>query len=218
MLRIFLFGLSNRRKQPERYVQCALKFYMNILKKLLKYFRKHCILIYEEYMFFKIEWKRRFMEMKNKCFFGFGVLFVFWFLLTGCPTDGSDEPYTGPKTIKITGYSSQGITANDMEIYLESTGIVHPPTAEAEGEINGQIITYSLTNWKPGGNTTGEPWAGMGKSFIVIACDPPKDTSKDGAKYVYSEDGKNATPVDIKDAVTTLEWSKFIWLMDVNWG
>jgi hypothetical protein len=39
MLRIFLFGLANRRKQPERYVQCR-KF---LKKPLTKYKRNNKI-------------------------------------------------------------------------------------------------------------------------------------------------------------------------------
>jgi pyruvate dehydrogenase E2 component (dihydrolipoamide acetyltransferase) len=42
MLRIFLFGLSNRRKQPERYVQYALKFVENILTSK----NRHSIMIF----------------------------------------------------------------------------------------------------------------------------------------------------------------------------
>jgi hypothetical protein len=34
MLRIFLFGLSNRRKQPERYMQCTLKLVRKIMEKI----------------------------------------------------------------------------------------------------------------------------------------------------------------------------------------
>jgi hypothetical protein len=34
----------------------------------------------------------------------------------------------------------------------------------------------------------------------------------------YSADGTNPTPVDIKDAVTTFEWSKFMWVSDWNPG
>jgi hypothetical protein len=142
--------------------------------------------------------------------------------LIGCPTDDDDsgggEPYDGPKTIKITGYNSQDITAYDMEIYSESTGTDGwPPTAYALEEINGQTITYKVVNWEDHWDNP-EPWTGTGKFFIVIECDPPKDPSKDGSKYVYSVDGTNATPVDIKYEVTTLEWSKFIWSSDYTAG
>jgi hypothetical protein len=62
-------------------------------------------------------------------------------------------------------------------------------------------------------------WTGTGQFYIVIECRPPKkDPSKTGSNYVYSADGINPTPVDIKDAVTTLEWAKFIWLRDYTAG
>jgi len=138
-------------------------------------------------------------------------------VFVGC-NNGGGEPYDGPKTIKITGYNSQGITAYNMEIYSEATGTAGwPPAACADQEINGQTITYAVVNWDDHwGNPT--PWTGTGKFFIVIECNPPKDSSKDGAKYVYSADGTNATLVDIKDEITTLQWSKFIWLRDYTAG
>jgi hypothetical protein len=52
----------------------------------------------------------------------------------------------------------------------------------------------------------------------VIECNPPKDSQYDGAKYIYSADGVNPTPVDIKSAETTPQWSKFIWLRDFTAG
>jgi hypothetical protein len=123
-----------------------------------------------------------------------------------------------PKTIKITGYNSQDITVSDIEIFLESRGAgVWPPVAGAFVNIDGQTITVTPVNYWNTPNP-GEPWTGTGKFFIVIECRPPHDPSKDGANYVYSADGINATPVDIKDEVTTLEWSKFIWLRDYTAG
>jgi hypothetical protein len=169
-------------------------------------------------MFFKIKWKGKFMKMKSKCFFGLGVFWVFGLVLTGCPTNGSDEPYIGPKTIKITGYSLQDITAYDMEIYSESTGTDGwSHTAWAPEVIDGQTITYTVANWEDHWENP-KPWTGTGKFFIVIECKPPNDESQDGAKYVYSVDGTNATLVDIKYQVTTLEWAKFIWLKDYTAG
>jgi hypothetical protein len=122
-----------------------------------------------------------------------------------------------PKTIKITGYSSQGITAEAMLIFSESAGVdAWPPAAIAVEKINGQTITYNLGIWLGRWDNL-ESWTGTGKFFIVIECSPPKE-SGDGSKYVYSADGANATPVNITDEVTTLEWSKFIWLRDYTAG
>jgi hypothetical protein len=156
--------------------------------------------------------------MKNKRFVSIGVFLIFGFVLTGC-TGGSDEPYTGPKTIKITGYNlPNDVTVYEMTIFPESTGINWPPTACGNEEIDGQIITYTMVNWDDHwSNPTS--WTGTGKFFIMFECDTPKeDQSKDGAHYVYSADGVNATPVDIKSEVTTLEWSKFIWHNDYTAG
>jgi len=53
----------------------------------------------------------------------------------------------------------------------------------------------------------------------MFECNTPKnDPSKDGSHYVYSADGINPTPVDIKNGVTTLQWSKFIWYNDYTAG
>lgn len=122
-----------------------------------------------------------------------------------------------PKTIKITGYNSQPITAYSMSIFSESADPAGwPPAAVAVEEIDGQTITYGLGIWMYRWDNL-EPWTGTGKFFIVIECNPPKN-SGDGSKYVYSADGVNPTPVDIKEAITTLEWAKFIWLTDYTAG
>ena len=153
-----------------------------------------------------------------KKFASFGMLAMMSiFILINCNNDGGEQ-YEGPKTIKITGYEG-GVTAYSMEIYAESAGIDSwPPAAEAIQVIDAQTITYPLEGWKSGGATTGESWTGSGFFFIIIECNPPKDLSKDGAKYAYSENGINATPVEIKNGVTTLQWSKFIWLKDFTAG
>jgi hypothetical protein len=48
MLRIFLFGLSNRRQQPKRYAQYTLKFVENIIKNDLYKNLEHDTLKYKE--------------------------------------------------------------------------------------------------------------------------------------------------------------------------
>jgi hypothetical protein len=128
-----------------------------------------------------------------------------------------------PKTITITGYSG-GILADGMDRSSYSGDILAGGIgisselgggAWAPREIDGQTITYALS---VGWDDIYIPWTGTGKFFITIDCYPPRDPSYDDSRYVYSEDGVNPAPVDIKDAVTTLEWSKFIWLEDYNWG
>jgi len=128
----------------------------------------------------------------------------------------SDEPYDGPKTIKITGFDNS-VNVLENELTVESELGAGSPVARADNIVNGQTITCTLVNWADHWSNP-EPWTGTGKFFIVIACYNPRDPSKTGAKYVYSADGTNATAVDIKDEVTTLQWSKFIWLKDYMGG
>jgi hypothetical protein len=117
-----------------------------------------------------------------------------------------------PKTVIIMGYRLEdGITAEYIQLFTESSAIGQSEVS-VPAEIDGQTITSRLE----GRSGNRAPWTGQ--FYIVFECRPPKDPSKDGSKYVYSADGINPTPVDIKDAVTTLEWAKFIWLLDYTAG
>ncbi|MDR2738428.1 MAG: hypothetical protein LBB68_01140 [Treponema sp.] len=124
-----------------------------------------------------------------------------------------------PKTIKVTGYNAEGGEVYSMQIFSEQPDPAgwRPPAAVALDEIDGQTITCKLGIWMYRWEDL-ESWTGTGKFFIGIEYDIPRDPSKDGSKYVYSPDGTNPAPVDIKDEVTTLEWSKFIWLTDYTAG
>jgi hypothetical protein len=117
-----------------------------------------------------------------------------------------------PKTIIITGYSPQGTIWAGLD--LSQTGIEGQRNeARASEVISGQTITYTL------GIVGNLPWTGTGEFFITFYVGPsPHDPSKGAGVYFYSEDGTNPTQVDIKDAVTTLEWSKFVWIRDYNPG
>jgi hypothetical protein len=84
--------------------------------------------------------------------------------------------------------------------------------------IEDQLITCEMLEWFSGWTNDHKPWTGTGEFFIQFQCYPPKDLSNNVSHYVYSEDGTNPKPVDIKDAVTTLEWSRFIWIRDSNAG
>jgi hypothetical protein len=133
---------------------------------------------------------------------------------------GENEPSSVPKTIKIIDSNeSQGITAQDiMLIFSESAGPeVWPPFAIAgkDEQTNIYYVVKFDGNWDWWDIGT---WTGTGKFYVVMQTTPPKDSSKDGANYVYSEDGTSPSLVDIRDAVTTLELSKFIWLNDFTNG
>ncbi|GHT98870.1 hypothetical protein FACS1894142_5760 [Spirochaetia bacterium] len=145
-------------------------------------------------------------------------------VLTGCQTNngnpGGGEPYTGPKSIKITGFNEVGLTpVGGYVMPTDKAADAWPPIAVGQDQgtfkLNGQTITVELIDWSifSANWTTKEPWTGTGECFIVIKGNPGK-YDKDGCNYVYSVDGVTAAPVDINSAVTTLEWSKFIWISD----
>ncbi|GHV03270.1 hypothetical protein FACS189485_06000 [Spirochaetia bacterium] len=134
------------------------------------------------------------------------------------------KAYSGPlKTVKINGYSSsQGITTvYQLALFQEAPAAKddHPASARAGSDINGQTITYTLVNGEDGWRDDPVPFTGTGKFYIQLHVAPAKnDKSLSGARYFYSADGINPTPVDIMDEATVLEWSKFIWFEDVGWG
>jgi hypothetical protein len=129
-----------------------------------------------------------------------------------------------PKTIKITGYTGSSgshkiTTIWPINIFTESAGVDNwAPTAESEmPKVDGETLTFEMLNemaWMNKGS-----WTGTGKFYIMFQCAPARnDSSKDRANYVYSLDGSTPALYDIKDAVTTLEWSKFIWRNDYTGG
>jgi predicted small secreted protein len=123
-----------------------------------------------------------------------------------------------PKTIKITGYNLDVEKVDALRIRSESEGPYNGngmPTAVAGiVEADGQTLTLmsfaGLSFWEGGR----EFWMGTGTVFLVLQNSEPRDKTKKTAFYTYSADGTNPTAVDIKDEVTTLEWSKFIWVRD----
>ena len=144
----------------------------------------------------------------------------------GSPISGlTFNDLNGAKTIKITGFNLQGVTViGGLCIFSESTGAeVHPPVAVADDSagvivIDGQTLTFTVVNWEDHRNNP-TPWTRTGKFFIQFECQPPKnDPAKNGAHYYYSTDSTNPALFDIQDAVTTLEWSKFIWYADYTAG
>jgi hypothetical protein len=116
---------------------------------------------------------------------------------------------------KITGYSLQGKTDLYVELFDETTGIGSSKFTIASAHAqtpNDQTITLELSK-------NDIPWTGIGKYFITISVNPDRNSIPgSGTEYFYSVDGKNPTLVDITNEVTTLEWSKFIWLRDYMAG
>lgn len=153
------------------------------------------------------------------------VLLIFAFV----DCDNGNIPANGSKKIKITGFNLLNTVGNEVFLFSEST-LDWPPDAWPGGTVtDGQTITNTMVYYEwdfdrpePWWNwdwDNPQPWNGIGKYFVLFQCSPPKyDPSKSGANYVYSVDGINPAQVDIKYEVTTLEWSKFIWIGDYAGG
>jgi len=140
--------------------------------------------------------------------------------MAGCATNNqgtASAPSDTGKTIRIDG------TARELELFSESTGANKwPPFAiagkDGNRDVNDPTNLYYVVEWVQRWDWWELPnWTGTGKFYILFE-GPPKDPSRDGGKYVYSEDGINPTAVEIKEAITTLQLSKFIWFEDINWG
>jgi hypothetical protein len=172
--------------------------------------------------------ERMVFDMKNKISLlgTVALILTVGFILPSCDHNGGDESHTGQKTIKITGYSSESgfVGGGEMVIFSELPGPDddwQPAAIKrwklADGILtDGHTYTYALVNWHKYTSqedwdaywANPEPWTETGKFYIQIDCETPKkDPEKDGSHYVYSEDGTNPTAVDIKNAVTTLEFS-----------
>jgi len=136
----------------------------------------------------------------------------------GCITTSnnvSDQQNNEPKTIRITGFDGSQGTLLISESANPSGW--WPPFGYGGYDDNANV--YRIVEWIGRWDWWElNAWMGTGKFYIIIQYGPARDPSKDGANYVYSEDGINPALVEIKDALTILEWSKFIWLFDVTEG
>ena len=155
-------------------------------------------------MFFKINWKGRFLKMKNRWFVGIGVLLVFGFVLTGCATTngggqqqqgGGGEPNNEPKTIVITGFNLDS-QPEEMGAFLlwdwESGG----PAGGGAGR-DGDTLTINLM-------ASGKPWTGTDECFLLFEVKPGINGGE-RSLWVY----QNWTKIAINKAVTTVKWSDF---------
>ena len=127
-------------------------------------------------------------------------------VFTGCGDGTGNEP---PKTIKVTGFDyPDEVIEHWMDIFSEWNPEEWSPVAGAAGDVDGQTIIYPVWYWD-----TLEFWTGYGNFYIVISF----SLSEDGGKqYVYSLDGKNPGIFNIKNEVTSLKWSDFIWINDFS--
>ena len=144
-----------------------------------------------------------------------------------------------PKSIKITGFNLTGYS--DLFVFVSETpqpiysqdaeGNWLPERGiESRAAISGPDITVKLapTYWDESAGQVhiGDPWTGSGTYYLWLQISPEGATGPglrrvyvyavngtspvaEGAEADYNADG--IVPIDIKDAVTTLEFSKFVY-------
>jgi hypothetical protein len=172
--------------------------------------------------------------MKKNKFSVLGILVLVLVLelaFVGCDNGtGGDEPYDGPKTIKITGFNVAD--AKQLLIFFTNeSSFSYPPvaggrTAWSEDGL-GSDITIELKDGTD--QADGETWTGTGTYYIWIQVGFPSPTKRsvyhytvdgipqqppvtDGSYDALGTDGiTNAASINIKDAVTTLNFVKFVY-------
>jgi hypothetical protein len=137
------------------------------------------------------------------------LMLLFGLILAGCLTDNSgSELHTGPKTIVITGFNLNVTKGIECVIRWELDG---PAIARLYRGIQGfpgsvvsmELIDMDTTTASGTHPENGEqPWTGTGNYFISF--------NPDNVNYFYSADGTNIKRFYINDAVTTLDWAKFV--------
>jgi hypothetical protein len=161
-------------------------------------------------------------EMKNKRFFVFPAMaaLAIGIVAAGCASNSSsntNEPSPGnnePKSIKITGITfadtngEAGVQIFDApefggnSVAREEYGTVHID--------NGELLADLKVS--DGGDSTDTPWTGSGKYYICLlfaGTDGWADDGGDTHFFWWAKDGE-AAQYDIRDTVTTLEFSQFI--------
>jgi hypothetical protein len=171
--------------------------------------------------------------MKMHKFYVLGILIIVLALglvLGECATT-DDEPYAGPKSIKITGFNWENTGGIFVFIFNEPSAWSTPLVAGGRTDQIGSNINVELKDGKD--QSDGEPWTGTGKYYIWIQVAPVVSTSAGQRRvYLYTTDGvtqvsvdddnpyddtysmdgiTNAASIDIKDAITTLDFAKFVY-------
>jgi hypothetical protein len=127
-------------------------------------------------------------------------------ILAGCSTDSSgSELYTIPKTIVITGFDlevTEGIECT-VRWSLDGSPIARLYKSGAAGSVVSMgLIDMDTTASGTHPENGEQPWTGTGNYYIRLKCD--------NVNYFYAADGTNIKRFYIKDAVTTLDWTKFV--------
>jgi hypothetical protein len=153
-------------------------------------------------MFFRINRKGRFFEMKNKLFACIGVLLVFGFVLAGCT---SNSPALGttplPKSLTVTGFPEPSVrTLVVITIRDGADPWDKPPLASAGAEVRAGATdcTFSLRVGEDPWNDGAVAWTGSGECLIWLEIyrndQPNNQQSKTEYPFVGgTDDVKNFT-------------------------
>jgi hypothetical protein len=135
----------------------------------------------------------------------FAMVLTLGLAFVGCNTDGG-EPNTDPKSIRITGFNE-----NKTRLFVY---VMHDINDDLDSDLfvySGGFVLSDQNEYTIALKTTAaESWTGTGKYFIMIQVEPANGGQGRSA-FFYSVDGINPALIDIEDAVTTLEWSKFVY-------
>ena len=154
--------------------------------------------------------------MKKNKFFILGMLVIaltLGLVFAGCNTATDDGPYTGPKSIKITGFDLE--LTDGLEVAIRETvggsktGRRYSRLSAGTGprDITMELIDMDTTASGTHPENGEQPWTGTGNYFISFN---PADGLPESVDYYYSVNGTTPSKYNIKDAVTTLKFSQFI--------
>jgi hypothetical protein len=146
--------------------------------------------------------------MKKNKFSVLGMLAIVLALclaFVGCATDSGGEPYDGPKSIKITGFNLD--VPEGLEFVITET-LDGPKIARRwNGGSSSGTRTVSSGDLFDIALGNDQLWTGTGNYFISLN---PADGLPESVDYYYSVDGINPSKYYIKDAVTVLDFAKFV--------
>jgi hypothetical protein len=159
--------------------------------------------------------------MKKNNFSVPGILatvLIFGFVLSGCATGKNGNPDNVSKSIKIIGITLTDAETNGHgsvlickeyknEGNLGAAGVIVAREAGSAIITNGELLFELKVS--DGWNVTNEPWTGSGKYAICLQIAGTGGwDDNDFHRYWWTKDGEYAK-YDIKDALTTLEFSQF---------
>jgi hypothetical protein len=160
-----------------------------------------------------------------------GVGMAFGLVLAGCASSGGAKESAAAATVDTAATTIDTVEVPDEPKSIVLTGfdledktqlLVYQVSSVFQMDLdNDSTVVYGNTRTLYDGDIAIErfqyinneriPWTGIGKYYIYLQV-YPANNGKGRSAYFYSTDGINPAHVDIKDEVTPLEWSKFVYL------